>query len=224
MSMIERYKKKGGFVQLLNLIETSGKEKQEKFLKLIADESPDWELEIRKKMLTLEKVSSWNPSQLMEITPRIPATHLTMIAGGLKAERLDNFLSALQFRERKIVEDSLKEKTPTPSEVSTGVVKLFSEIRKMAQDGVLKFEKIDPSMVIPDNIEESLDGGGLRLAALTIDKESNPAPPPAGTPPSLAEELGQLRRKIIQLSSENQRLLTENKNLRDKLEQIKKIA
>lgn len=224
MSMIERYKKKGGFVQLLTLIETSGKEKQEKFLKLIADESPDWEFEIRRKMLTLDKVAGWSASQLMEITPKIPATHLIMIAGGLKAEKLANFLSALPFREKKIVEDSLKEKTPSPSEISTGVVKLFAEIRKMAQDGTLKFERIDPVLAIPDNIEESLDGGGLRLAPMPAEKEVSASPPPAGVPPSLAEELSQLRRKVVQLSAENQRLQTDNKAMRDKLEQIKKIA
>ena len=40
MSMIDRYKKKGGFLQLLNLLETTGGEKREKFLKMIAEENP----------------------------------------------------------------------------------------------------------------------------------------------------------------------------------------
>ena len=66
MSMIDRYRKKGGFVQLLNLIETMGKDKQEKFLKMIGDESPNWSVEIRKRLLSIDKILSWNPSYLAE--------------------------------------------------------------------------------------------------------------------------------------------------------------
>lgn len=71
MGMLDRYKKKGGFTQLLQLIETSGKAKQEQFLAIVAQESPAWETEIRKKTLTLDKVMTWNPTYLSEIFSRI---------------------------------------------------------------------------------------------------------------------------------------------------------
>lgn len=60
MGMLDRYKKKGGFVQLLQLIETSPSKKQEQFLGLIAEESPAWEDTLRKKILTIDKVYSWD--------------------------------------------------------------------------------------------------------------------------------------------------------------------
>ena len=44
--MIDRYKKKGGFIQLLNLLETSSKAKQDQFLGLISQESKIWESEL----------------------------------------------------------------------------------------------------------------------------------------------------------------------------------
>ncbi|MFN9067220.1 MAG: hypothetical protein ACK5V3_08325, partial [Bdellovibrionales bacterium] len=71
MGMLDRYKKKGGFIQLLQLIETSSKSKQDQFLGLIAQESPNWENEIRKKMITLDKVLEWNPVYLSEIFSRL---------------------------------------------------------------------------------------------------------------------------------------------------------
>ena len=71
MGMLDRYKKKGGFIQLLQLIETSNKQKQEQFLGIVAQESVIWEAEIRRKSLTLEKMLKWNATYLAEIFSRI---------------------------------------------------------------------------------------------------------------------------------------------------------
>lgn len=223
MSMIERYKKKGGFVQLLNLIETTGKEKQDKFMKLIAEEAPNWEAEVRKKMLSLDKIATWNESYLAEIFPRIPAVQMAMLIGGLPEDKAQLFLKVLNFKERKAVDEILEDKKPTPAETSAGIMKLFAEIRKMVQEGSLKFEKFDESMVIPDDIEEKLASG----KTVMTHKEFQSIPvdaPPAGTPANVAEEMMQLRRKLVQMTQETVRLNQENTVLRDKLEQIKKIA
>ena len=73
MSMIDRYKKHGGFVQLLQLIETTEHAKSEKFLKMIAEENPVWEAEIRKKVLSIDRLLGWNQTYLMEFLPRLSA-------------------------------------------------------------------------------------------------------------------------------------------------------
>ena len=65
MGMLDRYKKKGGFIQLLNLIETTASPKAEKFLKMIGEESPAWEAEIKKKVLSIDRLATWNQSYLM---------------------------------------------------------------------------------------------------------------------------------------------------------------
>ncbi len=229
MSMIDRYKKKGGFVQLLNLIETTGKDKQEKFLKLIADENPSWEQEVRKKMLTIDKVLGWNQTYLAEIFPRVPAVQLAMIVGGLPPEKAEHFKKVLTFKERKAVEDILQDKVPNGAEVGTGIMKLFAEIRKMIAEGSLKFEKFDQDMVVPENIEELLSQGRVYMSAKEIDAQVEAAP--AGIPANLAEELTQLRRKLVVLTQENvklqqdlSRVSTDCQVFKEKLEQIKKIA
>lgn len=230
MSMIDRYRKKGGFVQLLNLIETTGKDKQEKFLKMIGDESPLWESEVRKRVLTVDKILSWNPTYLAEIFPRVPPLQLAMVVGGLPNEKAEHFMTVLTFRERRQVEELLKEKTPTSGETSSGLMKLFTEIRKMEAEGSLKFEKFDPEMVIPEDIEEKL-GKGVSIASFsapggsfeTTAAQGN-STTSAGIPSNVAEELTNLRRKLVQLTQENQRLTQENTSMREKLDQIKKIA
>ncbi len=227
MSMIERYRKKGGFVQLLNLIETTGKDKQEKFLKMIADESAAWESEIRKRLLTFDKVVNWDPQYLAEIFPRVPALNLAMICGGLPPEKAELFMKVMTFREKRQIEELLKEKVPSPGETSASIMKLFSEIRKMEADGLLRFEKFDPAMVIPENIEDMLGKGQVVMTPIAggaADVSAHSAPPPAGTPANVVEELSALRRKLVQLTQENQRLHQENTSMKDKLDQIKKIA
>ena len=239
MSMIDRYRKKGGFVQLLNLIETSPKDKQEKFLTLIGQESPAWEQEVRKKILSIDKFLSWNPSYIAEILPRIPVMQLAMFAGGLPAEKKPNFIQSLGFKERKQVDDFLNEKTPSPAEFSAAVMKVFAEVRKMVQEGSLKFEKFDPEMAVPENIEELLGKGRAGLSSreheLMTPQMGNPtgsAPlidatqssAPAGIPSNVSEELSQLRRKLVSMTQDLQKLQAENQNMREKLDQIKKIA
>lgn len=223
MSMLDRYKKKGGFIQLLVLLETTGPEKRDKFLKLIAEESPYWEVEIKKKMLSVERICSWNVTYLMEILARIPAAQLAAFISGLPQEKQTIFISALGFKDKKTVEDSLKEKAPAAQgEVNSAVMKLMTVIREMVASGVLKFEKFDPDMVIPENMEEQLAAG--KPIVTDKDMEALFQPAPTGTPPQVTEELNQLRRKLVQLTQENHRLTAESLTLKDKLEQIKKIA
>jgi hypothetical protein len=228
MSMIDRYKKKGGFIQLLILLETTGAEKREKFLKMIADENPAWEVEIKKKMLSMERILTWNQSYLMEILPRIPFQSIAAVISALPAEKQKILSEALSFQERKKVEDFLKEKKPAPGEVNSAIMKFMSEIRAMVAGGQLKFEKFDPDMAIPENIEETLSSG--RVPISDKDVAAHFAQAPAGTPGASSaggassEELTQLRRKLVQLSQDVQRLTQENTVLRDKLDQIKKIA
>ena len=225
MSMIERYRKPGGFVQLLNLIETTGKDKQEKFLKMISDESPIWETEVRKRILSLEKVLGWNETYLGEIFPRIQPIQLTIIASGLPPEKLIAFMHVLNFKERKQVEDILKDKKPSHGEVTSGIMRLFAEIRKMEAEGSLKFEKFDPDMVVPEDIEERL-GKGFAISVSPKEIEETMQTPGglAAVPSNVLEELTGLRKKLVSLTQENQKLSTDNKQMKEKLEQIKKIA
>lgn len=227
--MIDRYRKPGGFFQLLNLIETTGKDKQEKFLKMIADESPTWEAEVRKRLLTLDKVLSWNATYLAEVFPRVQPLQLAMIVGGLPTEKAGQFMNIMTYKEKRQIEQILEDKKPTPGETSSGIMKLFSEIRKMESEGTLKFEKFDPDMVVPEDIEEKL-GKGISVHSTSLSTHSSevaaatPGSAPVGIPSNVAEEITTLRRKLVQLTQENQKLHQDNVVMKEKLEQIKKIA
>lgn len=234
MGMIDRYRKKGGFIQLLVLMETTGKEKQDKFMQMIAEENPAWEVEVRKRLLTIDRILGWNANYLAEVFPRVQPLQLAMIAGSLPPEKAQLFMSILNYKERKKVEEILETKTPGPSEYTSGLLKLFAEIRKMSAEGSLKFEKFDQEMVIPENIEEQLGQGRVVVPTKDLPAEPAKVTKPEHTehsptlakasPAQLNEEISFLRKKINNLMAENQQLQKEIETYKAKLVEAKRSA
>ncbi len=233
MSTLDRYKKSGGFIQLLNLIETSDGPKQERFLKLISEENSNWEAEVRKKILTIDRMCQWPPQFLGEVLPNVPPAQLAGALKGMTADKQALFMGALNFGEKRKVEDALNEIKLSPAEIKTCQTKVILEARSQIASGHLKIDKCDPEMVIPEGIEEQLSSG-KSIATPSSNSEStrhieSTAPSPTmntvGSPTgSGSEELIQLRKKLVQLTQENQKLMSDMKVYKDKLDQIKKIA
>ncbi|MBX2994714.1 MAG: hypothetical protein KF681_07825 [Bdellovibrionaceae bacterium] len=229
MAMIDRYKKKGGFVQLLNLIETTAPAKAEKFLQMIAEESPVWEAEIRKKCISLDRMSTWNQTYLMEVFPRLTPNVIGTALSSLPEEKKQIFLGALAFSERRKVEDFLKEAKPQPGEVASCQMKIINEVRAMVSQGALKLDKVDAELAIPENIEDQLNSGmSPSASAKDIDVAFDSVAASAGVPASgggsSSEELMLLRKKIVSLTQENQLLKQQLQTMKDKLDTIRKAA
>jgi hypothetical protein len=235
MAMIDRYKKKGGFIQLLNLIETTAPAKAQKFLQMIAEENPVWESEIRKKCISLERMSTWNQTYLMEVLPRLTPNVIASAIGGMTPEKQQVFLGAMPFAERRKAEDFLKDNKPNPGESASCQIKMINEVRGMVAQGTLKFEKVDPDLVIPENIEDLLNSGHSASAPTNKEVEaafegtssgfsvsSSSGGPSSGGAPS--EELQMLRKKIVGLTQENQLLKQQLQMMKEKLDSIRKAA
>jgi flagellar motor switch protein FliG len=58
MDLLRRYHKPGGFLQLVQLIETCGPQKQQQLLTSIEKESLEWANEVRAKILTINRISA----------------------------------------------------------------------------------------------------------------------------------------------------------------------
>lgn len=232
--MLDRYKKKGGFVQLLNLIETSGKQKQEQFLSLIGQESPVWEEAIRQKSLSLDKILSWDSSHLREIFSRLQPLTLATALHGMPKEKTDVVMSLMSVTDQRKIQQVLDESSPTPAEVGTCIMKIITETRGFIQGGIVKIEKIDVSLVIVENIEEQLSSQAVTRSLGAIGLPAADEAPPSSEPTSEArsegrsdhskEEVDFLKKKVNQLVGENASLKQELAILRGKLDQIKKIA
>jgi len=247
MAMLDRYKKTGGFLQLLILIETSGKQKQEQFLNLIAQESPVWEEAIRQKSLTIDKILAWNPVYLGEVLTRIQPLTLATALNGFPKDKVETILGCIGISDRRKIQQVIDESKPTPAEVSTCIMKIIGETRGLVQSGILKMDKINPDMVIQDGIEEHLNSAAMQKSLQDSLSSMKPAaasdvppedgtelrfelkPAPAAGKPdpkhdSSREEVEFLKKKVNQVIAENGALKQEISALRGKLDQIKRIA
>ncbi|MEN0059483.1 MAG: FliG C-terminal domain-containing protein [Bdellovibrio sp.] len=229
MGMLDRYKKKGGFYQLLQLLETSPLAKREQFLTLIAGENPAWEDALRKRILTIDRVYSWEGQYLVEILSRVQPLTLANALHGNPSEQVDQLLSCLPpISKRKII-DMMNESNPTAAEKGTCIAKLLSEVRGFIGQGILRLEKVDPELNIPENMEELLSMSGFTTPVYEADPTKKDVVPTIAAVESSPDSGSQqevefLRRKMNQLNSEVNALKHENSVLKDKLSQIKRIA
>jgi hypothetical protein len=233
MGMLDRYKKKGGYIQLLQLLETSGPSKREQFFSLIAAESSEWEASLKKHVLTINRVFSWEGQYLFEILTRVPPLMLASVLFGKSSEDVDQILFCLPPISKRKITDLMSETNPTPFEQSSAIFKMLAEVRGLFARGVLRMEKVDPGLVVPDNIEETLSSSSystdsrLSSAEIEVVSKSEVKTKVSGHSGDYAElqhEIDTLWRKLHQSSAEINSLRQENGILKDKLAQIKKIA
>lgn len=226
MGMLDRYKKKGGFFQLLQLIETSPLKKQEQFLSLIAGESPVWEETLKKKLLTINKVYSWEGQYLAEIFSRLQPLTLAMALKGNPDDQVESLLGCLPPISKRKITDLMAESNPTPAERGTCVMKILTEVRGFVSQGIIKLDKIDPELHIPENIEELLNTNMVGIPTIDYNAPSSDAAPTISgeANPGTQQEVDFLKRKCNQLGAEVNALKHENSVLKDKLSQIKRIA
>lgn len=233
MAMVDRYKKSGGFIQLLQVIETCGPKKREQFMKIINEETPRWGEAILAKMLSFEKILSWQPEAIMEIAAQVNPLAFGTALKSLPLEKFNEFAEKLGPQERRKFEQMYKEGTSSPAEISSCLVKVINETRLLFASGALKFDKIDPSMAIPDEFESKLErmgsagASGLSIAGSgSASTEEVIAAASASTGIQLGNpnEVDSLRRKIVELNSIIVALKKDNTCMKDKLEKIKKIA
>lgn len=230
MSMISRYQKAGGFIQLLQLIETCGKQKQDNFLSIIEKESPIWATIIKQKMLSLEKIMSWDDNTVAEIFSRVNELTLATALHGFSEDSWIKISKTFSHLQKRRIEDLKSSRTPSPADISTAFVKVLEEVRSMIKDGHLRIEKFAPELAIEENIEDKIAKGefGASSASIPADEPANDGSTLRFDLPSQGgadtNEIKELRLKVQSLYQENVGLKNEVKVLKEKITQIKKLA
>ena len=249
MSMIDRYRKPGGFVQLLKLIETCGHPKQEKFLEIVRGEDKLWAAAIERKILTFERVFTWPQETIAEIAGTLQDLTLAIVLHGCSDAIGAKIRATFTHGRNRKVDDLFSTNKPTPAEIQAMCMKVIETVRQMALDGYVRFDKIDPELAIEDGIEERLANAhplpheralgeasaaeaddrsnvldfSLAAGMGAPDRPSALAEEPAVATASVAE-LSQLRKRVIDLGKENASLRHEITVMRSKLESIRKIV
>lgn len=148
MSMLSRYKKHGGFEQLLFLIESSNDKKQEQFLKLIEAESSATALMLKSKMLTVERVFSWEESFLGDIVSHVPVLVLSILLKNKSEEIVQRVLGTLSHGQKQEVLEKVKEANPSLGEYETARIRLIQTVRELNDSGKIQIRQIAPDLDI----------------------------------------------------------------------------
>lgn len=227
--MVDRYKKSGGFIQLLQVIETCGPKKREQFMKIIGEETPKWAEAISQKMLSFDKILAWQPEAIMEITAQVNPLAFQTALKSLPQEKFDAFCLKLGVQEKRKFETAYKEGESNPAEISACLVKVINDTRLLFASGALKFDKIAPDMAIPDEFEAKLEraGPGTNITSIKSGSAAEEVAALSATPGiqlGNPNEIDSLRRKIVELNQIIVILKKDNASMKDKLDKIKKIA
>lgn len=233
MSMLARYKKAGGFVQLVKLLEGFGPEKREKFLDLVKKEDAVWAAALQDKLLDVDRILDWDSQAVANICQRMHEKNLAALMHGLNEDQKNKIYEFMGHSEKRRLNTHIDEMTPSPGEIATGKMKLIEETREMIQTGHIKLDSLDPSLMIEEDIEEHLATATNYESSPYHKKQENGD----GLDFGMAEHLGGadpnsintkeyevLKRKVINLTKEVNLLKRENKVMSEKLAQIKKIA
>lgn len=155
MSTLGRFRKPGGFQQLLALIETCDPEKQKNLMHLIGTEDPGWAHLVKIKALTFERIMTWPIEILMEITPHLQDHTIVMIfrmaQNSGKAKQVDyhsKWLRSIPDIKARQIEDMANSVRFTQQDQTTSIIKLLQTVRELESKGTLKFSLFDPTLEV----------------------------------------------------------------------------
>ena len=191
---------------------------------IISEENPEWAEALTQKALSFDKIISWKAEVILDIVASVNMLSFSAALKSLTPEQLESFLQKLSHQDRRRMETSMQETNPSPNEISASVIKVISETRGLLVQGVLKADRVDPQLVIPDDFESSLDRSKstAKHEAVVLSFDGPPNPNVVGANASV--EIDKLQKRLVLLSKEVQSLRSENQVMKDKLEKIKKIA
>jgi len=152
MSMLNRFRKQGGFQQLLTLIETCDPAKQKNLLHLVGVEDPGWAHLVKIKCLTLDRIFSWPDSIIHEIMPLLPEKVMVVLHSSLDPMQREKFRSSLPHMQLRNLDDQFSSSSATPSELNAARIKLFQIVRDLESEGKIKFQTFDPILMIDPSI------------------------------------------------------------------------
>jgi flagellar motor switch protein FliG len=152
VSTIKRYKKPGGFRQLLTLVETSPTAKREQLLKIVETEDATWADELRKRMITATKYFTWSPEAIEKVVQTIPHETWPKALFSLPAEERQKLFTALikfmphtKQKDMVLYMEGLK---PSMGEVESAQIFIVKKMREMQANGDFKPERFDPNLTL----------------------------------------------------------------------------
>lgn len=148
MSILKRFQKQDGFRQLLLVIESSSRQKQEQLLKAIAEEHGPTAVLLKQKMLTIDRVLTWDAMIIAEITSRITDKVLAGLLVKKTPEQVEKIASTIPHNKMRLIMSIVPTLQLSQPELDAIHFKVFEKVRELDKDGVISLRRIDPDLNI----------------------------------------------------------------------------
>lgn len=150
--MLNRFRKPGGFLQLVQLIETTEIAKQKNLLHLVGKEDPGWAHLLRLKTLSIDRIFSWPPDILYKILPEMPLPLLTVIYMTAQDERRAKILASIPHPLVRKIQDLCEQIGSPEAQLFSANIKLLQLVRELHNNGTIDFNRFDPALHIEDSL------------------------------------------------------------------------
>ena len=154
MSILARYRKPGGFIQLLKLIETSQPVKQAKLLEVVEQEDPGMADLLRQKKITPEMALAWDPGHLVVVFENMVPGHLVCLFQHMGRESLKDYSTLFRpekYREiKQLLDEKEENEVPSDGAVIAAKTHMLETIRFLDQEKKLRLNQIDPELDVSD--------------------------------------------------------------------------
>jgi flagellar motor switch protein FliG len=149
MSTLSRFRKPGGFQQLLNLMETSEPSKRETLFRLVAHEDPGWARLVLMKSLSFDRIMAWSSEVLMEFTPFL-SDQILVLAYKMAKEKDEalgeKWLKSIPPMKAREVQEMSLELPMDQGQKNATALKLIQIVRDLETKGTIKLSQLDPSL------------------------------------------------------------------------------
>ena len=151
MSILARYRKPGGFRQLLLLIETSQPVKQAKLIEVVEKEDPSWADLIRAKKIDATMVLNWDIEHLAMILENMVAQHAVVVLKNCGDDKLSEFRTLFKLPKYKEFESLLTDMDPPKeSAVQAAENHMLETVRYLDEEKKMILRFIDPTLDLSD--------------------------------------------------------------------------
>jgi flagellar motor switch protein FliG len=141
MSMLARFRKPGGVQQLVALLESCLSKKKEALLTTIMAEDPQFGAMVKNKILTPEKIFSWDPLTICEATTKLGERTLAAALKGLPQEAMAIATHTMRDRAKRDLMNIFETIKPTPVQIESAIIKLIETFRVLEKEGSLKLDE-----------------------------------------------------------------------------------
>lgn len=152
MSILDKFKKTGGFQQLVQIIEVCEPAKQKAMLQLVGNEDPGWAHLVKVKALTYEKILKWPPNHLMETLYPLDQTQLAALYQHSTAQQQELLFAALHHRQSREIQELALTNNFSEEEFLSSKIRLIQSARECIISGRLDLSLIDPTLIIEQKI------------------------------------------------------------------------